>query len=64
MVFEIVEPVSPGDIGIEGKELALPPVQPTLEATEQQSEAMLIENTMDSPLRQRLKNALNTPPLG
>ncbi len=63
MVFEIVEPVSPGDIGIERKELAIPPVQPTSEATEQQSEAILIaENALDGSLRQRLQKTLNKPP--
>jgi len=64
MVFEIVEPVSPGDIGIERKELAIPPVQPTSEATEQQSEAILIpENALDDgSLRQRLQKTLNKPP--
>jgi hypothetical protein len=59
----MVEPVSPGDIGIERKELAIPPVQPTSEATEQQSEATLIpENALDGTLRQRLQKTLNKPP--
>jgi hypothetical protein len=62
IVFEVVEPTTPGDIGVEKNELAPPPVLPTSEATAHQPEAILInENIPDSPLRERLKNALKPP---
>lgn len=58
-----MEPTTPGDIGVEKKELALPPVLPTSEPTgHQPPEPILInDNVPDSPLKQRLKNALKTP---
>jgi len=59
----MVEPTTPGDIGIEKNELALPPVLPTSEATAHQPpEPILInDNIPDNPLKQRLKNVLKTP---
>jgi hypothetical protein len=58
----MVEPTTPGDIGVERNELAPPPVLPTSEATAHQPEPILInENVPDNPLKQRLKNALKSP---
>jgi hypothetical protein len=62
IVFEIVEPTTPTDIGVERNELAPPPVLATSEATSHQPEPILInENVPENPLTQRLKNALKSP---
>jgi hypothetical protein len=57
VVFEEVESVPVGDLGIQ-KEDTSPPTAPTSDPSSQSSELM-IGNPPDSPLRQRLRMALN-----
>ncbi|KAF9529292.1 integral peroxisomal membrane peroxin-domain-containing protein [Crepidotus variabilis] len=63
IVFEIVEPVSPGDIGIEKREIATTPKLQTVntQPVAYHPEGILMDSVPDSPLRKRLMNALSKP---